>query len=99
MTKKLFTLSVLFISVVCYSQIPTDYYNTATGTGYTLKTELKLIVTNGHIDRGYGALYDAYTNSDNDTDGESTSSDVKEKVVSFNQRSEKSSNKKSKRNK
>ena len=39
------------------------------------------------------------TNSDNDTDGESTSSDVKEKVVSFNQRSEKSSNKKSKRNK
>ncbi len=67
MTKKLFTLSVLFISVVCYSQIPTDYYNTATGTGYTLKTELKLIVTNGHIDRGYGALYDAYTNSDNDT--------------------------------
>ena len=39
------------------------------------------------------------TNSDNDTDGESTSSDVKEKVVSFNQRSDKTSQKKSKRNK
>lgn len=50
-------------SFLGFSQIPTGYYDTATGTGYALKTQLKTIVTNGHNDQGYGALWTLYTNS------------------------------------
>lgn len=57
---------LLFFSITLVAQIPTGYYNTATGSGYTLKTQLKNIITNGHIDRGYNALYDAYILSDSD---------------------------------
>lgn len=54
--------------------IPVGYYNAATGTGYTLKTQLKTIITNGHIDRGYGSgssttnngLWTAYGTTDRD---------------------------------
>lgn len=51
-------------SVNSVNTIPTNYYSTAVGTGYTLKTQLKKIidnVTDGispeylHIDRGYGS--------------------------------------------
>ncbi len=61
-------LLVLFIAItsVVSGQIPTGYYSTATGNGYTLKTQLKDIITTGHVDQGYGALYDAYMASDND---------------------------------
>ncbi|WP_445454564.1 endonuclease [Flavobacterium sp. 25HG05S-40] len=45
--------------------IPPGYYNTATGTGYTLKTQLFNII-NGHNDRGYGGLYTTYLTSDKD---------------------------------
>ena len=49
-----------------FSQVPSGYYNLATGSGYTLKTQLKNIITNGHSDQGYDALYDAYKTSDTD---------------------------------
>lgn len=61
---KNYILALLFISFLGYSQIPTGYYNTATGSGYTLKTQLKKIiddVSDGispefiHLDRGYGS--------------------------------------------
>jgi endonuclease I len=44
------------------AQAPANYYNNATGTGYTLKTQLKNIITNGHSDQGYNALWTLYTN-------------------------------------
>ena len=49
------------------AQIPAGYYDAATGlTGYSLKTKLKEIVTNGHQDKGYGGLWDAYKVGDLD---------------------------------
>ena len=54
---------------------PTGYYSSATGTGYTLKTQLKQIIddvsdglTNEfiYIDNGYGYLYTTYLSSDRD---------------------------------
>ncbi|WP_417195862.1 endonuclease [Bizionia sp.] len=63
--KKLYTLLVLLISTVAFAQIPTNYYNSATGTGYTLKTQLKRIINTAddgltpeyyHNDQGYNAM-------------------------------------------
>ncbi|MFY0604105.1 MAG: endonuclease [Flavobacteriaceae bacterium] len=65
--KKILFLFSLFSFLIGFSQIPAGYYNTATGSGYTLKTQLKAIITSGHIDQGYGALYNAYITSDNDS--------------------------------
>lgn len=61
--KKITTLLSLFIVTICFGQIPTGYYNTATGTGYTLKTQLKTRITTGHNDQGYGQLWTLYTQS------------------------------------
>ena len=60
-----FTLPLLFIVALATAQAPVNYYSTATGTGYTLKTQLKEIIDQ-HQDRGYGALYDAYEQGDTD---------------------------------
>jgi endonuclease I/chitodextrinase len=57
--KILFIVSLLLFSTA-FCQIPSNYYNNATGTGYTLKTQLKTIITNGHSDQGYGNLYSGY---------------------------------------
>jgi endonuclease I len=48
-----------------FSQIPAGYYNNATGSGYTLKTQLFNIIKN-HNDQGYDALYECYKTSDRD---------------------------------
>ncbi|QTE23001.1 endonuclease [Polaribacter cellanae] len=64
--KLLFLITFLTISLG-FAQIPSGYYSNATGSGYTLKTQLKSIISNGHIDNGYGALYDAYVKTDNDS--------------------------------
>lgn len=59
MLKPIFLISFLFITSLALSQIPSNYYNSANGlTGYELKTELKNIVSNGHISRTYDQLYD-----------------------------------------
>lgn len=56
----------LFLSFSIYSQIPSGYYDTATGTGYTLKTQLYNIIL-GHIDNGYTpGLWITYQTSDRD---------------------------------
>ena len=50
---------------------PAGYYNTATGTGATLKSQLETIMTNGQIQKTYGdfrfssALYDTDPNNAN----------------------------------
>lgn len=63
--KKIYTLIFLLLAVIGFAQPPAGYYNTATGTGYTLKTQLYNII-NGHNDRGYAGLYVTYTTSDKD---------------------------------
>ena len=64
MKLKLFAF-LLCVSVHSFGQIPTGYYATATGTGYTLKTQLYNIIK-GHNDNGYGGLYTIYQASDRD---------------------------------
>ncbi len=61
------TLSVIFAftSLVALGQAPAGYYNAATGTSYTLKTQLYNIVK-GHTDRGYSGLWTTYGTSDRD---------------------------------
>jgi len=60
--KKYFYL-LLFVNAIVFAQIPTGYYNSATGTGYTLKTQLKTRITTGHVDQGYGSIWGLYTQS------------------------------------
>jgi endonuclease I len=77
--KKNFTLiSFLLYSFISWAQIPAGYYNTATGTGLTLKTQLKKIIddvndglTNERLstDPGYAGLYTTYQTSDVKTNG------------------------------
>ena len=59
------SLVLYLISIVGYAQIPAGYYNTATGTGYTLKTQLHNII-NGHTPVTYADLWTAYGNTDID---------------------------------
>lgn len=62
--KKNFTLlAFLLCSVIGLAQIPAGYYSTATGSGYTLKTQLSTIISTGHTDQGYGALWTLFTQS------------------------------------
>ncbi|WP_396184717.1 endonuclease [Flavobacterium sp.] len=62
-------LKFLFLTLISFhfsfAQIPSGYYSTAIGTGYTLKTNLYNIIK-GHTDRGYDGLYLTYQTSDRD---------------------------------
>lgn len=70
--KKIITSLLLSFTVLTIAQenppqavnsIPNGYYNTATGTGYVLKTQLFNIIKD-HNDRGYAGLYTTYQTSD-----------------------------------
>ena len=63
--KKLYSFFLLLVITASFAQIPSGYYNTATGTGYTLKTQLYNIIK-GHTDKGYAGLYTTYQTSDVD---------------------------------
>jgi endonuclease I len=63
--KKLYSFLFLLVFTATFAQIPSGYYNTATGTGYTLKTQLYNIIK-GHTDNGYAGLYTTYQTSDVD---------------------------------
>jgi endonuclease I len=63
--KKNYFLLLLLFTTVGFTQIPSGYYSTATGTGYTLKTQLYNIIK-GHTDNGYAGLYTTYQTSDVD---------------------------------
>lgn len=52
---------LLLINAIVFAQIPAGYYSTATGTGYTLKSQLRARITTGHVDQGYGSLWNLYT--------------------------------------
>ncbi|PIE50853.1 MAG: endonuclease I [Flavobacteriales bacterium] len=50
-------------------QIPNGYYDDANGlTGFTLKTKLCDIITQGHVDHGYSGIWNAYINYNTDID-------------------------------
>ncbi|TDY11857.1 endonuclease [Meridianimaribacter flavus] len=54
--KQFYTLiATLIFSTAAFAQIPAGYYDSATGTGYTLKTQLHNIIDN-HNDQGYNAM-------------------------------------------
>ncbi len=74
--KKILTLLLLSFTIIGIAQekvvntntimsIPAGYYNTATGTGYILKTQLYNIIKD-HNDRGYAGLWTTYGTSDRD---------------------------------
>ncbi|WP_299100689.1 endonuclease [uncultured Winogradskyella sp.] len=61
-------LAFLCLSGIGYSQIPSNYYDTADGlSDFALKTELQSIISTGHVDQGYNTLFTGYiaTHSDN----------------------------------
>jgi len=65
---KRFLLSVygIILFQTLFSQIPSGYYDSATGTGYTLKTQLYNIIK-GHTELSYTpGLWDAYYTTDVD---------------------------------
>lgn len=69
MRKFLLSISISLIYFVSLAQAPAGYYDDAQGkTGYTLKSALHTIITNGHNDKGYSALYSAYEDGDTDPD-------------------------------
>lgn len=61
--KKTYSLLLLLSAIFGFAQIPAGYYSSATGSGYALKTQLKSIISAGHIDQGYSALWNLYTQS------------------------------------
>jgi endonuclease I len=63
--KKIYSLLFLLSFTIGIGQIPNGYYSSATGTGYTLKTQLYNIIK-GHTDNGYAGLYTTYQSSDID---------------------------------
>ena len=63
--KNIFLYAISLIGFIGIAQPPSGYYNTAIGTGYTLKTQLFNIINN-HNDRGYAGLYTTYLTSDKD---------------------------------
>ncbi|RTY73517.1 endonuclease [Flavobacterium sp. LS1R10] len=63
--KKIYSTLLLLFVTATIAQIPSGYYNTATGTSYTLKTQLYNVIK-GHTDNGYGGLYTIYQTSDRD---------------------------------
>ncbi|MFV8323503.1 endonuclease [Flavobacterium sp. LS2R12] len=63
--KKIYSALLLLFVTAAIAQIPSGYYTTASGTGYTLKTQLYNIIK-GHTDNGYAGLYTIYQTSDRD---------------------------------
>ncbi|WP_204346020.1 endonuclease [Psychroserpens algicola] len=73
--KHIYFIITVLITTTLAAQVPTGYYSSATGTGFTLKTQLKEIIDNSDdgltneylaLDLGYSALYDTFQNSDVD---------------------------------
>lgn len=66
--KNICAFCIGFLTVLsCLAQAPANYYNNATGTGYTLKTQLKTIISSGHTPLTYTpGLWNLYSSSDAD---------------------------------
>lgn len=61
--KNLYSTLLLLVATVLTAQAPANYYNNATGSGFTLKTQLKNIITSGHNERTYASLWTLYNSS------------------------------------
>lgn len=63
-------ITLVMMVLLCklnFAQPPVGYYNSASGlSGYTLKTALKTIITNGHTAKSYNNLYTGYQTTDVD---------------------------------
>lgn len=67
MKNTLLLLLLTFLFKISFSQPLVGYYNSANGlSGYTLKSALSNIITNGHIPKSYNNLYNGYQNTDSD---------------------------------
>ena len=73
--KHYYLLIFLLFSAFSFSQVPTGYYDSASGSGFALKTQLKQIIDNTNdgltteyqsVDNGYDGLYTAYQTTDID---------------------------------
>ncbi len=71
MTLKRLTLFVFLciISAIAYGTIPSGYYNNATGSGATLKTQLYNII-DGHTARSYTQLWTDFQTTDAKSNGD-----------------------------
>ncbi|MGF1556041.1 endonuclease [Paucihalobacter sp.] len=76
--KQLYTFIFLLLASTLFAQIPNGYYNSATGTGFTLKTQLKNIIDDINDGNGqafhdtsvtYNQLWLLYETSDVRPDG------------------------------
>ncbi|WP_452229396.1 endonuclease [Lacinutrix sp. MEBiC02404] len=73
--KQFYTALLLLVTITVSAQAPSGYYNSATGSGYTLKTQLKQIIDNSNdglspeytsINLSYNDLYGTFELSDID---------------------------------
>ena len=71
--KNFTTFALILLFNFISAQIPTGYYSTATGTGFTLKTQLYNKIKN-HTDQGYSGLWTTYATSDRDKEYENDNS-------------------------
>lgn len=60
MKKSIYALLLLNLGINGLAQIPTGYYQSATGSGFDLKTQLHQIIKTNHSDRGYDGLKNLY---------------------------------------
>jgi endonuclease I len=68
-TSKLFLFVLLFVSQIAFSQIPTGYYNSATGLeGTALQQALKYIIDN-HTTVSYDGLWSKFSTTDKKANG------------------------------
>lgn len=63
--KQIYSLLFLFLFTTAFAQAPAGYYTNATGSGYTLKTQLYNIIKD-HTVNDYAGLYVTYQTSDID---------------------------------
>lgn len=67
MKKIVLTLFAIITFSVMSAQAPANYYDGTIGlSGAALKSKLKTIITNGHQDKGYAGLLNAFTTTDRD---------------------------------
>ena len=73
--KQIYFLLTFLLTTFVFAQVPANYYSSATGSGYALKTQLEAIIDNTNdglspeytsTDPGYGGLYNTYLTSDVD---------------------------------
>lgn len=65
MVKYFFSTLILFVFSYYLSAQPSDYYTTATGTGYVLKSQLHDII-DGHSEQSYASLWTHFQTTDVD---------------------------------